>query len=476
MTSALSAPEQGKTFLGHPQGLAYLAFAETWERFSFYGMQTLLVLYMVSQLLTPGHVENVFGFAAFRSLLEGPFGRMSEPALASAIFGLYASAVYLTPILGGLLADQWLGRRRTVILGGVLMTIGHFLMAFEQPFLLALICMVLGAGCFKGNIASQVGALYAPGDQRRADAFQVFYLGINAGAICAPLVCGTLGETVGWHYGFAAAGVGMVVGLLVYITGRRHLPDDPPVLKRAPKDRVRLTGREVRVMALLVGMLPVFAVGLVANQQLGNAYLLWARDAVDRTVFGHTLPVTWLLTFQGVMTVLSLSVSVAFWRAWSRRRPAPTELTKIVIGMGLLCAAPLTLAIGTAFSASIGVKVSPIWVAAFATFNELGFANVLPVALALYARAAPPAFGSTIVGVYYLQLVGANLLAGWMGGWLDKIPAVQFWLLHAGMVGASAVVFVIIRQLGRSLLAPSAARADGKPMPFPPLRGSGSAH
>lgn len=439
-------------FLGHPPGLAYLAFAETWERFSFYGMQTLLVLYMVSQLLLPGHVENVVGFPAFRGLLEGRFGRMSDQALASAIFGLYASAVYLTPILGGLLADQWLGRRRTVVLGGVLMTLGHFLMAFEQPFLLALACMVVGAGCFKGNIASQVGALYAPGDQRRADAFQVFYLGINAGAICAPLICGTLGETVGWHYGFGAAGVGMVVGLVIYLAGGRHLPVDPPVLKRAPADRVGLSRREWSIMALLVGMLPLFAVGLVANQQLGNAYLLWARDAVDRTVFGYTLPVTWLLTFQAAMTVISLTASVAFWRLWARRRPVPDELTKIVIGMGLLCAAPLCLALGSAQAGAFGTQVSPAWVAAFAFFNELGFANVLPVALALYARAAPPAFGSTIVGVYYLQLVGANLLAGGLGGMLDKMPATQFWLMHGACVAASVVAFIIIRRFGRSLL------------------------
>jgi POT family proton-dependent oligopeptide transporter len=186
-------------FLGHPRGLVFLAFSEAWERFSFYGMQALLALYMVGQLLLPGHVEHVAGFTALRLGLERLLGPLSIQELASAIFGLYAGAVYLTPILGGLLADRVLGRRRTVILGALLMATGHFLMAFEQPFLIALLCLVLGNGCFKGNIASQVGGLYAPGDQRRADAFQIFYVAISAGAFFSPLVCGTLGEVVGWR-------------------------------------------------------------------------------------------------------------------------------------------------------------------------------------------------------------------------------------------------------------------------------------
>src|SRR5579863_9608480 len=161
-------------FFGHPKGLGYLSFAEAWERFSYYGMQTLLVLYMIHRLLLPGHVERVAGFAMLRGFLERASGPLSVQALASAVFGLYAGAVYVTPILGGLLADRVLGRTKTVIIGALLMAAGHFLMAFEQPFLLALLCLILGSGCFKGNIASQVGALYGHGDLRRADAFQIY--------------------------------------------------------------------------------------------------------------------------------------------------------------------------------------------------------------------------------------------------------------------------------------------------------------
>jgi POT family proton-dependent oligopeptide transporter len=159
-----------KAFLGHPRGLAWLSFSEVWERFSYYGMQALLVLYMEHQLFQPGHVENVAGFGPFRRAIEYFYGPLSPLGLASAIFGLYAGFVYLTPIAGGILADRVIGRTRAVIAGAVLMSAGHFLMAFEVSFLLALACLLVGVGCFKGNIATQVGDLYAAGDPRRADA------------------------------------------------------------------------------------------------------------------------------------------------------------------------------------------------------------------------------------------------------------------------------------------------------------------
>src|SRR5579863_6121769 len=174
-------------FLGHPVGLGYLAFTEGWERFSYYGMQTLLVLYMTRQLLLPGHVEHIAGFTGFRAAVEALYGHpLSTLALASAIFGLYTGLVYLAPIGGGWLADRWLGRTRTVTIGALLMSAGHFFMAFDVSFLLALACLLIGTGCFKGNLASQVGALYAPEDLRRADAYQIYYLFISGAVIVAP--------------------------------------------------------------------------------------------------------------------------------------------------------------------------------------------------------------------------------------------------------------------------------------------------
>src|SRR4051812_15005416 len=216
-----------KTFLGHPIGLFVLFFTEMWERFSYYGMRALLVLYMTSYLIK--HVDGggyVFGFGALKHILEAAFGPLGVQPLASQIYGLYTGFVYFTPFFGGILADRVFGQRKTVVVGGILMAIGHFLMAFEQFFLLALLFLILGNGCFKPNISTQVGNLYAEGDPRRDGAFTIFYMGINLGAFFSPLVCGTLGQVYGWHYGFTAAGVGMVIGLLVYLWGQKYLAED----------------------------------------------------------------------------------------------------------------------------------------------------------------------------------------------------------------------------------------------------------
>ena len=269
----LTGEEHKPDFLGHPRGLWYLAFTEAWERFSYYGMQSLLVLYMVNYLLKPGRIEHVAAFASFRKLYFGLEGQ----ALASAIFGTYAAAVYLTPIFGGFLADRLLGRRRTVLLGAFVMAAGHFLMAFEPAFLFALLCLVIGVGMFKGNIASQVGSLYKPEDLRRADAFQIFYLGINAGVILSPFIVGTLGEKVGWHYGFAAAGIGMLLAIGIYLSGQKYLrtsDNDPRLAAVTAAPKPKLTPRDWRAVLALVLLIPVMAVAIVPNNQIFNAYLV----------------------------------------------------------------------------------------------------------------------------------------------------------------------------------------------------------
>ena len=237
---------------GHPRGLAFLFTTEMWERFSYYGMRALLILYMTKYLLAPEHDGNVLGLASVKSALEAVFGPLDLQPLSSQIYGLYTALVYLTPIFGGLLADRVLGQRRTVILGAILMAIGHFLMAVEQLFLFALGALILGNGAFKPNISTQVGGLYAPGDPRRDRAFSIFYVGINVGAFLAPLVCGTLGEMLGWHYGFAAAGVGMLIGLAIYLYAIPLLPPDElqkakAAARRAKAARPRRMARRRRV-------------------------------------------------------------------------------------------------------------------------------------------------------------------------------------------------------------------------------------
>jgi len=216
--AAATTPSGGRDVLGHPRGLAVLFATEAWERFSYFGNAALVVLYMTKYLLDPGRVETVLGLDAVKAALEFLFGRLEAQPLASQLFGFYTGLAYFTPILGGLVADRLLGQHRTVVIGGVFMAIGHFMMAFEALFLLALLMLIVGIGAFKPNISTQVGALYGPGDDRRDRAYSIFYLGINIGAFLAPLVCGTLAVQYGWHYGFAAAGVGMLIAFLCTMT------------------------------------------------------------------------------------------------------------------------------------------------------------------------------------------------------------------------------------------------------------------
>jgi POT family proton-dependent oligopeptide transporter len=459
-TVTAAANSDDTAFVGHPKGLAYLAFTEAWERFSYYGMQTLLVLYMIHQLLLPGHVEHVAGFEWLKSVLPRSIFSAKDvnQAIASSVFGYYTGLVYLTPILGGLLADRLLGRTRTIVLGACLMALGHFLMAFDASFLLALLCLMLGSGCFKGNVATQVGHLYSETDTRRADAFQIFYLGINAGVIAAPLVTGTLGEKVAWHYGFGAAGVGMLISLVIYLSGRKHLPKDPPLGARREKaSRPPMTSHEWAKVALLVAMIPALTASVVGNQEIFNAYLVWVERSADLHLFGVPILTTWMVSVDSIVSVAMIAGMVVFWRWWKTRFPEPDELGKIIIGCAFGVAGVACLAAGAALAAASGSKVSFGWLLAFHLLNDIGFANVLPVGLALYARSAPKALAGTIVGIYYLHLFAANLLVGnVLGARLSDMPATSFWLMHAALVGAAFVVFVVVKLLfGHLLIAPA---------------------
>jgi len=454
-----------RSFLGHPRGLAYLAFTEGWERFSYYGMQTLLVLYMVRQLLLPGHIERIGGFSAFRTALEYLYGRsLTTVALASAIFGLYTSLVYLTPIAGGLIADRWLGRTRTVTLGALLMAAGHFLMAFDFSFLLALACLLAGTGCFKGNLASQIGALYAPEDLRRADAYQIYYLFISGSVIVAPLVTGTLGEDLGWHYGFGAAGVGMLIGLIVYRAGRPWLPPDAPRQQVARVARAALTSHDRITILILVLLLPVLAIGIVGNQEIFNAYMLWVPAHVNLVFFGHSLLTTWLISLDAAASITFLVATMLFWRLWSRRYREPSEIMKMGLGL-IFCTVAVLCLIGAAVSSSGGTKASFGWVLGFEVCNCIGFSNVLPVGLALYARAAPRGLTGTMIGIYFLHLFAANNLVGWLGGLLERLSGVQFWSLHALLVGISALLTLLVALTCRRWLAPGSQEVPGATAP-----------
>ncbi len=465
-TPASQQDQSDRSFLGHPRGLAYISFTEAWERFSYYGMQTLLVLYMVKQLLLPGHVENIAGFTAFRAFIESFYGPLSTVALASAIFGLYAGFVYLTPIAGGFIADRWLGRTRAITLGAILMAIGHFLMAFDVSFLIALSCLLGGVGLFKGNLASQVSELYSAEDMRRADAFQIYYLFINGSVIVAPLVTGTLGEWYGWHYGFGAAGFGMLISLVIYLSGKKWLPKEKALVSKnsASAPKAPLTARERRAIFLLVLILPVLAIGSVGNMQIFNAYLLWVPDNVDLVFFGKVMPTTWLITVDAVVSISSLFGTMMFWRWWSKRHTEPSEIAKMTMGSGLSALGLLALALG-AMTVGDGHKANLGWVLAFEVLNSVGFSNLFPVGIAMYARGSPKAVRGTMMGVYYLHLFVANNLVGYLGGLIERMSGAQFWLMHVGLVGAATLILWFVTHFfGRHLVADdSAADTSGDP-------------
>ena len=446
-TPELTAPPHDRAFLGHPKGLGYLAFVEGCERFSYYSMQTLLVLYMTKYLLLPAHFGGVTGLSWLQQTLYN--GKEGQP-LASAIFGDYTSLVYLTPILGGFIADRWLGRRATLIAGGAVMALGHFLMAFEGLFLFALLSLIVGVGLFKGNIASQVGELYDAKDLRRAMAFQIFYVAINVSVIVAPLVSGTLGERYGWHYGFATAGVVMVLGLLLYIKAGPWLPaDNRPKPGDAPT--AKMTSADWPRLFALILLVPVLSVSLLTNQEIFNAYLVWADEHFQLTFFGQTLPTTWMITIDAALSFSMLVVVAAFWK-WrnSVTGTEPDELGKMIIGSFFTIAGGLCL-YAAALTQGSG-KIGLAWPVLFHLLNSIGFAHILPVSLALFTKVAPKAITATVVGIYYFAFFGANKMVGTIGGWYSTMPTPQFWLLHVATAVVGLIAFVVFKLVLSRLL------------------------
>ena len=433
------ADKDDRAFLGHPKGLGYLAFVEGCERFSYYSMQTLLVLYMVNYLL-PERFDAVAGLGW---LQQNRYGGMEGQPLASAIFGDYTSLVYLTPIIGGIVADKWLGRRAALIAGGVIMALGHFLMAFEGAFLFALLALIVGVGLFKGNIASQVGELYHEGDNRRAMAFQIFYIAINVSVIVAPLISGTLGEDVGWHYGFGTAGIVMVAGLLLYLKARPWLPADEKPAEGEATKRTPLSGNDwLRILAVVI-LVPVMGIALLTNQEIFNAYLVWADEKFALTFFGMTVPTTWMITIDAAVSFAMLVAVAWFWSWRGRNHWEPDELGKMIIGSVFTIAGGLCLAMAAA-TAGEG-KVGLFWPLMFHLMNAIGFSHILPVSLALFTRLAPRQINATVIGIYYLAFFLANQIVGHVGGWYSTMDTVQFWLIHAASAAVGLVAFVLFK-------------------------------
>jgi proton-dependent oligopeptide transporter, POT family len=442
-----------KTIFGHPAGLFVLFATEMWERFSFYGMRALLVLYMTQYLIAA--VESgtyVFGFGAVRALLESVSGPLVAQQLASQIYGYYTGFVYLTPLAGGYLADRLLGQRKTVVVGGVLMAIGHFLMAVESLFLPALFFLILGNGCFKPNISTQVGNLYPAGDARRDGAFAIFYMGVNLGAFLSPLVCGTLGQRYGWHYGFGAAGVGMVLGLIVYLLGQKYLaPDQLMKDSAAHKEVEPLTTKEWRAIWGLCALCALNIVFWAVYEQQGNTMQIFADESVNWNILGWEMPSTWFQSMNPMFIFIMVPLLTMFWRWQAKRKTEPSSVTKMAIGCFVLGIAFIVL-IYTCAGLQVGQKISFLWLILATLVYTVGEIYLSPIGLSLVTKVAPARLVGLLMGMWFLSSFFGNILSGYIGGYYTTMSKEGFFtVLMVLGVAAGGAIFALNKPLKRAI-------------------------
>jgi len=408
----------GRDWFGQPRGLTILFLTEMWDQFSFFGMRALLVLYMTKHLL------------------------MAQQN-ASWVYGLYAASVYLTPVFGGMITDRWLTRRTAVLTGATIMMIGHFLMASEGLFYWALGTIALGNGLFLPSLASQIDDLYVADDPRRRSAYNIYYVGINLGAFAAPLVIGTVGEVFGFHWGFALAGLGMIVAIATYVAGGRYLPAAVPKTSRTkPTEtaRDRPTPLKTRLV-LLVVVAAAVVVFRGAYEQLGNTIPLWADAKVDRTVTtGLTIPVTWFQSLNPMTVFLLTPAFVAGWTRQAKRGREPSSAAKMALGAAVIGLAFLLIAVVGAYAqARAGITPWPL-LAAFIVLLTAGELFILPVGLGLFGRLAPAGLTATTIALWYSAGFFGNLFAGWLGTLWSTLSVGTFFALTAAIALASAAL------------------------------------
>ena len=411
MASASASGEgikRGPTLFGHPAGLTVLFTTQMWAEFSFFGLQAMLVYYMTKQL----------GFPQAKSSL---------------IYGAYGAAAFFSPFFGGLIADRWLGRTKSVIIGAAMMMAGHFSMAFEALLFPALALVALGNGLFIPPLAIQVGSLYADDDPRKAYAYSAYYMGINLGGFLAPLVCGTLGELYGWHWGFAAAGVGMAIGLTIYCSFLKLLPPEPNrtlIAAEAQPDAAPVIRKHVAILLLMIAMIVLFRIGY---EQSGNVIALWVRDFTDRSVpllgSGVEIPATWFQSINPLLIIVGTPLVIRFWKATKAKETTPDLLKRMAIGCIIAAAAMLTMVFAALASGPGGARVGSAWVFAYFFLLTLGELFVIPVGLTLVESLSPVRFASMAMGGWYIAKFLGSLLAGVMGAYWLVIPAWAFFSL-----------------------------------------------
>ncbi len=427
--AAASHAKKESDLFGHPRGLSILFLTEMWQEFSFFGMRTLLVFYMTKELLF-------------------------SQAHSSMVYGLYTSFVYFTPLIGGAVSDRWLGRKRAVIIGGSIMALGHFMMAFPPLLYPALATIALGNGLFLPSLPSQINLLYAADDPRRGSAYNIYYVGVNFGAFFAPLGCGTLGELYGWHWGFTLAGIGMVAGLLVYVFGQKYLP--PDTAREAPadsgaKDEVQVSA--FRLYATLAAAASFVVLFRAAYEQAGNTVALWSDTGVDRAVHGiGTIPMTWFQSLNPLFIFLFTPLMVAWWTRLGRRGREPADLVKMAIGAFILCASYLLLAAVAYQAAGRGVAAHWLWLVIFFVVYTVGELFILPVGLGLFGRMAPRGHAATTIASWFLAAFAGNFAAGALGTLWGIFSPPLFFLATAGVAALSGVLLYATHRVSGPLV------------------------
>ncbi len=424
----------GSQWFGHPRGLSTLFFTEMWERFSYYGMRAFLILYMTASVANGG-----LGF---------------DDRHAATVYGNYVGSVWLTPILGGLIADRLLGQYRSVLLGGSIIALGHFTLAFKtlSTFYAGLVLIVIGTGLLKPNVSTIVGSLYEDGDARRDAGFSVFYMGINLGAFIGPIIAGGLAQKVNWHLGFAMAGVGMVLGLIQYVVGRSHIEPGLARLAARPKPVKAAAGagggfsaQEWKRIAVVFVLFVFASIFWGAYEQAGSTLNLFGDRYTNNTVLGFSYPSSWYVSVQAFFVIALSPVFAWIWIKLGPRQPSvPAKFALALLFGGI--AFVLLVPAGAMAQSAAGVKVSPLWLVAAYFIEEWGELCLSPVGLSAVTKLAPTRIVSLMMGVFFLSNSLGNKLAGWTAGFFSSMPLSQlFGAVAAVCLVAAVIMFALVK-------------------------------
>ena len=421
-----------KQWFGHPRGLATCFFTEMWERFSYYGMRALLILYMVGSTQKPG-----LGFSTAKS---------------AQIYGLYTMLVYLMGVPGGWIADRFLGHYRAVLVGGIIIACGHFSMAFPSlgSFYLGLGLIIIGTGLLKPNVSTIVGTLYTRDDPRRDAGFSMFYMGINLGAFISPLICGWLGQKINWHAGFAAAGVGMCFGIVQYVYGRKYLvpvsevkqsnlePSAPNTPQGGPGFTREDWGR-ISAASILTLFALIFWAGF---EQAGSSLNLFADRATRLTIFGFNYPSSWFQSVEPLFVIIFSPIFAMIWLGLGSRNPSSPA--KFTFGLFTLSLSFLLIVPAAKYFQASGQRVSPWWLIGLYFLQMVGELCLSPVGLSMVTKLSPPRIVGFMMGVWFFATAMGNYVAGWVAGFLENKSFSEVFMIA---FVTSAVVTLILAVL-----------------------------